>query len=567
MKFGVCSLFVGGTSRRKILSAVPLGIVLMLVLTTPVPAQQPVFTVLHSFTGPPNDGRNPTTGLTLDSAGNLYGTTEIGGAFNWGAIFVVRPDGTEAVLYSFPQTAFCCPIPSGLTLGSDGNFYGTTADGGTAFLGTVFSMRPDGTLTTLYSFAGSPNDGAGPAAGVIRDAAGNLYGTTFRGGGTGTNCFGTCGTVFKLSPDGTETILHSFTGGPSDGGNPSGGLIQDSAGNLYGTTQYGGTTSNGNGTGNGVVFKVAPDGTETVLYTFLGPGGPPDDGANPQSGLIQDSEGNLYGTTENGGAYSGGTLFKLSPTGVETVLHSFGGPSTLEGRSPMAGVIMDSSGNLYGTTGVVGSSGGGPSVYELSPDGTLTVLHSYAGSYGPPSQGALVQDQARNLYDTTFGSPASPCSVEGPGGCGVVFKLTTPSADLTISNTAPRVVLAGSAISYAITVTNNGPDTALNTVITDELPTGATFNSVAISSGTCTAPAPGSTGTVTCTVPSSGLNSGDTIVETLVVNLTPTVTGVITDTATVSSSLFDPTTADNSSTATTSVILGGFLGPLPCLPW
>jgi len=560
-----CSCLKFLSSLRRTLAATSVGILLMLMIMPPVPAQQlppaPTFTILHSFTGPPNDGRNPITGLTLDSAGNLYGTTGIGGTANWGTVFVVRPDGSEAVLYNFPQTAFCCPGPSGLTLGSDGNFYGTTADGGAAFLGTVFSMSPAGTLTTIYSFAGSPNDGSGPVAGVIRDAAGDLYGTTVQGGVSGTGCSGTCGTVFKVSGNGVETVLHNFAGGSSDGGNPHGGLIQDSAGNLYGTA------SNGGSTGNGVVFEVAPDGTETVLYSFLGPandGGPssgaPNDGAHPQSGLVQDSAGNLYGTTLNGGAYSGGTVFKLSPAGSETLLHSFGGPSTLEGGSPFASVIMDAAGNLYGTTGSVGRSGGGPSVYELSPDGTFTVLHGFASSEGsPPSYGALVQDRARNLYGTTFGEPASPCSVEGPGGCGVVYKVVPPSADLDIANNAPSVALSGSTLTYSITVTNNGPDAASNVNIQDAIPAGTNFNSVATSSGSCTAPAPGGTGTVNCTAP--GLALGSAITETLTVNVTAGLLSTITDTATVSSMTFDPTN-NTSATATTTVVAAPSIGGL-----
>jgi len=538
----------------------------MLMIMPPVPAQQlppaPTFTILHSFTGPPNDGRNPITGLTLDSAGNLYGTTVIGGTANWGTVFVVRPDGSEAVLYSFAQSAVCCPDPSGLTLGSDGNFYGTTASGGAAGAGTVFSMSPDGTLTTLYSFAGSPNDGSDPVSGVIRDAAGNLYGTTVYGGVSGTGCSGTsCGTVFKLSPNGAETVLHNFAGGSSDGGNPYGGLIQDSAGNLYGTT------SNGGSTGNGVVFEVAADGTETVLYSFLGPAndggpssGPPNDGAHPQSGLIQDSAGNLYGTTLNGGAYSDGTVFKLSPASSETLLHSFGGPSTLEGGSPSASVIMDAAGNLYGTTGSVGRSGGGPSVYELSPDGTLTVLHGFANSEGlPPSSGALVQDGARNLYGTTFGEAASPCSVEGPGGCGVVYKVVPPSADVDIANNAAIVAFSGSTLTYSITVTNNGPDAASNVNIQDAIPAGTNFNSVATTSGSCTAPAPGGTGTVICTAPALAL--GSAITETLTVNVTAGLLSTITDTATVSSTTFDPT-SNTSATATTTVVAAPSIGGL-----
>ena len=218
--------------------------------------------------------------------------------------------------------------------------------------------------TVLYSFAGSPSDGANPLAGLIADRAGNLYGTTGFGGSSD------FGVVFKLAPNGTETVLHFFAGGPSDGRTPffSGGLIVDPAGNLYGTTFGGGASD------FGVVFMLAPNGTETMLHSFAGS---PTDGASPQAGLIIDGAGNLYGTTANGGASDFGVVFKLAPNGTETVLHSFaGGPS--DGAGPVAGLIADSAGNLYGTTSGGGASGFGV-VFKLAPDGTYTVLHTFAG--------------------------------------------------------------------------------------------------------------------------------------------------------------------------------------------
>ncbi len=284
-----------------------MGLVLTLVvnLLAQQPLTPPAFTILHSFTGPPNDGRNPTTGLTLDSSGNLYGTTMMGGAFNDGAVFLVRTDGSEAMLYSFPPGNAGGTIPSGLTLGTDGNFYGTTMVGGLAGVGNVFLMTPAGIVTELYSFAGPPNDGSRPRYGVIRDSQGNLFGTTEYGGPPCaiSGSVG-CGTVFRLSLDGTETILHSFAGGTNDGAYPMGGLLEDAAGNLYGVARAGGST------GNGVVFKLSPDGTETVLYSFLGP---PGDGATPMGTLIQDGSGNFYGTTQNGGANSGRYGVQVEP--------------------------------------------------------------------------------------------------------------------------------------------------------------------------------------------------------------------------------------------------------------
>jgi len=516
-----------------------MGLVLMLVvnLLAQQPLTPPAFTILHSFTGPPNDGRNPTTGLTLDSSGNLYGTTMMGGAFNDGAVFLVRTDGSEAMLYSFPPGNAGGTIPSGLTLGTDGNFYGTTMVGGLAGVGNVFLMTPAGIVTELYSFAGPPNDGSRPRYGVIRDSQGNLFGTTEYGGPPCaiSGSVG-CGTVFRLSLDGTETILHSFAGGTNDGAYPMGGLLEDAAGNLYGVARAGGST------GNGVVFKLSPDGTETVLHSFLGP---PGDGATPMGTLIQDGSGNFYGTTQNGGANSGGTVFKLSPTGIETILLSPGGPSSIDGRSPQSGVIMDPDGNLYGTTI--------SAVFELSPDGVETVLHYFSGTAeGAPVMAGLVQDGARTLYGTGFGDGAQPCSVEGPGGCGVVFKLRTPTADLSIHSVAPTVAASGTTITYVIEVMNNGPDAASSVNIVDAIPAGATFSSASVSAGSCTAPAAGGTGTVTCSVPT--LASGSVVTETLVINVKAGMGSAIIDTATVSLATFDPSSGNNSASITTTII-------------
>jgi uncharacterized repeat protein (TIGR03803 family) len=276
----------------------------------------------------------------------------------------------------------------------------------------------------LYSFAGYPTDGSFPTAGLLRDASGNLYGTTARGGPSGV-CLNPngCGRVFKLSPTGTETVLHSFTGG-ADGSQPLAGLVPDAAGNLYGTASQGGTS------GAGVVFKVTPTGTATVLYSFTGGA----DGGGPLAGLVRDVAGNLYGTTQYGGSSTAcqdgcGTVFELSSTGTETVLHSFVGNPT-DGWQPLAGLVRDAAGNLYGTTsqGGTGTCQGGACffpgvVFKLSPSGTETVLYNFKGGADGnfPSAG-LIQDPAGNLYGTTTFGGATSASC--PNGCGVVFKLS-----------------------------------------------------------------------------------------------------------------------------------------------
>jgi uncharacterized repeat protein (TIGR03803 family) len=301
------------------------------------------------------------------------------------------------VLDSFTAADGAQPL-AGLIRDAAGNLYGTTAGGGAHGLGVVFKLGPSGTETVLHSFAGFPTDGGGPNAGLTRDAAGNLYGTTTFGGED------RLGVVFKLSPSGTYTILYRFTGG-ADGANPYAGLVRDAVGNLYGTTFYGGASN------AGVVFKLSPTGTETVLYSFTGGA----DGAYPYAGLIRDAAGNLYGTTAGGGAFrTWGVVFKLGPSGTETVLHSFAGPT--DGGGPTAGLTRDAAGNLYGTT-TNGGEGGLGVVFKLRSCGTYTVLHTFTGDGdGDGPFAGLVRDAAGNLYGTTFRG--------GPSDNGVVFKVS-----------------------------------------------------------------------------------------------------------------------------------------------
>jgi uncharacterized repeat protein (TIGR03803 family) len=376
-----------------------------------------------------------------------------------GTVFKLAPSGKEAVLYGFTGTNGDGANPAaGVIIDSAGNLYGTTEHGGSADGGTVFKLDPSGKETVLYTFTGPTNgDGANPAAGLITDSAGNLYGTTLIGG-TSVNCHphfdddpslsspSGCGTVFKLDPSGKETVLYSFTGTNGDGGNPAAGLIMDSGGNLYGTTQYGGSA------GYGTVFKLDPSGKETVLYSFTGTNG---DGAVPVAGLLMDSAGNLYGTTLYGGMTSGrcsfaspagcGTVFKLDPSGKETVLYSFTNTSG-DGAYPVAGVIMDSAGNLYGTTksGEYGGSAGYGKVFKLDPSGKETVLYTFTGTNGDavPVAG-LLMDSAGKLYGTTAGG--------GLTDLGTVFSLVPPmdfSFSAASGGSTSTTVTAGQIATY-----------------------------------------------------------------------------------------------------------------------
>lgn len=384
-----------------------LGCALALTLAGPLASAHAK--VLYSFCKKTNcaDGAQPNASLIQDSAGNLYGTTLLGGANGAGTVFRLTKHGKETVLYSFCSQVSCAdgqdPRGSVIRDGA-GNIYGTTSSGGiVSYGGTVFKVTPGGTETVLYSFCAQANctDGRNPNAGLIEDGAGNLYGTTFQGGEF------SVGTVFKLAPNGTETVLHSFCSQANcaDGQFPSGSLIEDSGGNLYGTTQFGGSVN-----GAGTVFRIAPDGTETVLYAFCPQNAQCPDGAQPASSLIEDEAGNLYGTTSGGGLHEfNGTIFKLAPNGTETVLYSFCAQvNCTDGANPQTNLIKDGAGNFYGTT-----TYGGPNCYgfgcgtafKLAPDGTETVLHAFCSGRdcddGATPNAGLTMDSAGHLYGTT----------------------------------------------------------------------------------------------------------------------------------------------------------------------
>jgi uncharacterized repeat protein (TIGR03803 family) len=384
---------------------------IILVLSRGVWAQSK-YKTLHTFKG--SGGVSPYGGLTFDSAGNLYGTTTSGGLYSYGTVFELTPnvDGKwkESVLHSFDDTDGQQPVGT-LIFDSAGNLYGTTWIGGTYGWGTVFELmqNADGSWkeSVLHSF--NSTDGQNPLAGVIFDSAGNLYGTTGYGGPD------SYGTVFELTPnaDGSwkETILHSFAS--KRGLIPFGGLIFDSAGNLYSTT-YGGGAYN-----NGTVFELTPnaDGSwkEIVLHSFNGI-----HGQSPNAGLIFDSAGNLYGTTSYGGTYNNGTAFTLrqnkNGNWKASVLHSF---NSTNGDRPVASLIFDSAGNLYGTT-VYGGAHNYGTVFKLKPNAkggwTESVLHTFRDRPGALPYDGLTLDGQGNIYGTTFG--------DGTTTLGSIFEIS-----------------------------------------------------------------------------------------------------------------------------------------------
>lgn len=334
---------------------------------------------------------------------------------------------------------------AGLVQGFDGNFYGTTYYGGANNSGTVFKITPAGKLITLYRFCTQSGctDGAHPSASLVQASNGDFYGTTLAGGANDD------GTVFKITLTGTLTTLHSFDGG--DGLNPSAGLIQATNGNFYGTTQYGG------GTGGGTVFKITPSGTLTTLYSFCAQYLCAD-GWRPYAGLVQATDGNLYGITIYGGGNDGfgycfdygcGTVFKITPTGTLTKLYSFCASLTdcSDGALPAAGLVQGTDGNFYGTSSAGGATTArGGTVFKITPTGTRTTLYSFCPQ-SPCTDGysplGLVQATDGNFYGTTYYGGASYYD-------GTVFKIT-PTGTLTtlysfdVSNGAILVQATGGA--------------------------------------------------------------------------------------------------------------------------
>jgi uncharacterized repeat protein (TIGR03803 family) len=319
---------------------------------------------------------------------------------------------TESVLYSFTDAEGDGDQPrAGVVFDAHGNLYGTTVGGGSEGRGVVFKLLPSGKKEIFYDFTGA-KDGNTPWAGVILDAKGNLYGTTLYGSVSGCNFNIGCGTVFELSASGKEKLLYSFKGG-ADGGNPIGGLVLDNKGNIYGTTASGSAFAEcENLTLRGTVFKITPSGKETVLHTFTGS----TDGGCPSGALAFDSKGNLYGTTQFGGANNRGTVFKLAPGGGESILYDF--PGAEDGNQPFGGIILDAKGNLYGTTTYGGAYGDG-TVFEISPSGEEIFLYSFSGTDGSTPNGVLLLDKHGNLYGTAFDG--------GTTNHGNVFELTPPS--------------------------------------------------------------------------------------------------------------------------------------------
>ena len=369
-------------------------------------AQAQTLSVVHSFTGG-NDGADPVDGFTMSATGTLYGTASSGGGSGYGVVFKVTGKGSETVLHSFAGGSDGATPNGGMVRDAGGALFGTTAAGGASGSGTVFRVK-GAKEAVLYSFAGG-TDGANPQAGLVMDAAGNLYGTTSLGGSAGN------GTVFELvapkkkNGPWKEIVLYSFGTG-TDGATPVSGVSLDAAGNLYGTTSLGGAY------GYGTIFRLTPGSawTENILHSFQNT----DDGAYPYAGLVFDAAGNLYGAATQGGTAGGGTVFKLRSSKGNwkfSVLYSVPGWGI---SGSFRNLLLDESGNIYGTTHCDGDYNAG-TIYKLAPSGggwAYTLLYTFTGgSDGLFTISNLVLKNGK-LYGTALNG--------GADGAGVIYNLT-----------------------------------------------------------------------------------------------------------------------------------------------
>lgn len=431
---GIVSAATVGTSLITVTSN---GVSASTTVTVTPPAG---ISFIYKFGAVPAAGGQPAVALMQASDGNFYGTAQAGGnpgcTVGCGTIFKITPAGVATGMHAFAATPTDGARPeSALIQGKDGALYGTTAEGGAFGQGTVYRVALDGTYTTLYSFGAKPNDGAAPVAALVQGSDGDFYGTTSSGGAN--HCVqipqagGNCGTVFKVTAAGVETVLYSFGASASDGVEPTGALVQGNDGNFYGTTVNGGANacSNSGATHNcGTAFRVTPAGVATVLHSFgtgFMPGFLPTDGIAPQGGMILASDGNFYGTTPSGGqgrcgnTFGCGVVYRMTPAGTVTIAYTFSIDNVLNGYGPAPQLIQGRDGNLYGTA----RSGGQfqctscGTVFKLSPSGALTTLYSF---------GPLITNPSDPLSGVIEGSDGAFYGIiaDFPNAGAAVFRLT-----------------------------------------------------------------------------------------------------------------------------------------------
>ncbi len=433
------------------------GILLLLPMAVATPVFEPVQAFVTGL-GP----AYPQSKLIQGNDGNFYGTTEEGGSSGMGTVFKMTPAGVLTTLVNFNGTNGSNP-PAGLVQGSEGNFYGTTYSGGTSDYGTAFQMTPAGDLTTLVNF--NSINGRNPLAGLVQGKDGNFYGTTYQGGSSGG--YDGYGTVYKMTPVGTLTTLVNFN--LNNGSYPIAGLVQDLAGDFYGTTSQGGSS------GHGTVFKMTPAGILNTLVNFNST-----NGSDPYAELLLGSDESFYGTTYLGGDRNSGTVFKMTPTGSLTTLVKF--DYFKNGSNPHAGLVQGSDGNFYGTT-YQGDRNRG-TVFKMTPSGSLTTLVKFNSNNGSRPNG-LVQDSEGNLYGTTYDGGSSP---DGQfAGGGQIFRLrlgpsvtTLPAGSITSSSAQINAMVNPGGYDTQVTFQYGTSPTlaTYDTVSAGTLPAGTTSVSV-----------------------------------------------------------------------------------------
>jgi uncharacterized repeat protein (TIGR03803 family) len=443
-----------------------------------VSTEAQTFTKLANFNN--NNGDGPEfAGLVQATNGNYYGTTQYGGKnADSGVVFQITPAGKLNDIYSFCSQANCTDGArpwSTPVFASDGSFYGTTYLGGSSGSGTVYKMTIGGKVTTLHSFCSTQPCGDGQLpVGLVEASNGNFYGATY--GGT------ISGTIFEVTKVGTLRTLYSFCSEAkcADGFSPQSGLMQAGNGNLYGTTMLGGSK------GWGVIYEITPSGSYKVFYNFCSQSSCAD-GAYPVATLIQDSSGNLYGTTSSGGTYGYGTVFEITPRNQFIVLHSF---DNANGGTPAAPLILANDGNLYGTT--VYTTVGGGSIFEITPSGVFTQLYVFCTDPGCGfhSESGLLQSTNGTLYGATLWG--------GTFGYGTIFSLgngLSPSVKTApvAGKVGKRVIILGNGLTGSTSVTFNGAQAKFTVVSDTEI--------------TATVPSRATTGTVSVITPTGTLNS------------------------------------------------------------
>jgi len=472
--------------------------------------------VLHNFGTISGDPYQPQySGIIAQGRdGNLY-STALGGANNQGAVFKITPSGTLTVLHSFTGSDGSQPL-GGLTLGKDGNFYGTTYAGGTSCCGTIFKVTPSGALTVLYNYPNNA-DGYFPSAPPVQGTDGNWYGTMTSGGALGK------GTVYKMTPAGMVTTLYSFDN--THGAGPHAPLVQGTDGNFYGTTITGGTLA------FGVIFKITTAGNLTVLYNF-----DQTHGSSPVSPLIQGTDGNFYGTTVSGGSGGGGVIFKITSTGTLTVLYDFNPPT--DGQSPYGGLVQASDGNFYGTAGQLGVNNDG-TLFELTSTGTFSVLDSFDGTDGSTPQVTQLQHTNGILYGDTYqgGTGSLNCAA---GTCGVFY-----SRNASLPAFVRLVTSVGKA---GATIGILGQGFTNSSVFTFGAVAASTFTLSGSTYASVSVPAGGMTGPVTVTT------TGGTLTSNQMFRVIPQITSFMPPTGIDGTSV---TITGVSLTQTTKVTFGG----------